>query len=141
MVGGLFQLICYDGKQDQMLMGYNMFSSNQNDDTFEEFFGDENTHEKRNNRKRDRDETDEPMDGPKDLYIPLMFWFNRDPRLAIPVVSIPDINYDMLNNTSTKKRFVQDVDDTEYNFNEEGKMMRNHFDDNDAPMKRRMIAV
>ena len=37
----------------------------------------------------DGPQTAKPSQGVVDMWIPLLFWFNRDPRLAIPSVSIP----------------------------------------------------
>ena len=37
----------------------------------------------------DGPQTAKPTQGVVDMWIPLLFWFNRDPRLAIPSVSIP----------------------------------------------------
>jgi len=37
----------------------------------------------------DGPQTAKPVQGEVDMWIPLLFWFNKDPRLAIPSVSIP----------------------------------------------------
>jgi hypothetical protein len=37
----------------------------------------------------DGPQTPKPTQGQVDMWIPLLFWFNKDPRLSIPSVSIP----------------------------------------------------
>lgn len=156
---GLFALICNHGIQDRILMASSLLNErlkagihfHHNDETDDEAYEPNII-----NNKRGRDEDDESKESqevpttPDHMFIPLLFWYCQDPTLSLPLVAIPygerkiniDLNFEVpVDTTPMKKRRVLDEEDTDEYINAEGKMMRDHADDNEAPMKRRMISV